>query len=74
LSFARAVGLPQPSEAFKAASGICPACASSYRFEVMGSQQLSSAELAPQQPLLPPAVTRRAASPYFSLTISLTSN
>src|SRR3954447_23958837 len=73
LSFASAVGFPQPSEALKAASGICPACASSYRFEVIGSQQLSSAELAPQHPLLLPLVTRRAASPYFSLTISVTS-
>ena len=52
LSLASAVGFPQPSEAFKAVSGICPACVSSYRFEVMGSQQLSSAELAPQQPFL----------------------
>src|SRR3954454_537954 len=67
---ASAVGLPHPSEAFSAASGICPAWASSYRLEVMGSQHPSSADLAPQQPLLPPDVTRRAASPHLAFTVS----
>src|SRR5581483_85645 len=38
----------------------------------MGSQQPSRDELVPQQPLLPPLM-RRAASPYFSFTISFSS-
>src|SRR5438067_4874772 len=79
LSLASAVGLPQPSEAFRAPSGICPACASSYRFELIGSHEASAEpsqqEVCAQQsagsPL--PSMTRRAASPYFSLTISFTS-
>src|SRR5208282_1233319 len=71
-SCARAVGLPQPSEASMASSGICWACDASYRFEVIGSQESPLAGAAPQQ-LLPPAlfVTRRAACPYFSFTTSL---
>src|SRR3954454_16420972 len=39
----------------------------------MGSQLLPNAELAPQHPLPPPVATRRAASPYFSLTTSFSS-
>ena len=73
IELASAVGLPQPSEAFSAVSGISPAALSSYRFEVIGSQLPSVAEEPPQQPFVPPFATRRAASPYFSLTISFTS-
>src|SRR5258706_14466177 len=69
LNCASAVGLPHPSEASIASSGICRACASSYRFEVIGSQE-SPPAAAPQQ-LLPPLVTRNAACPYFSFTTSL---
>src|SRR5260370_9635792 len=65
LSWARAVGLPQPREARIASSGICPVSLASYRLAVIGS-------LDPQQEL-PPEVTRKAACPYFSLTISLVS-
>jgi hypothetical protein len=53
LSCARAVGLPHPSEASIASSGICPACDASYRFEVIGSHESPLAGAAPQQ-LLPP--------------------
>src|SRR5437868_5202717 len=70
-NFASAVGLPQPSDASTAVSGRSPFWASSYRLLVIGStppQQLDGAE--PQQ-ALPPLVARRAASPYFSLTISV---
>src|SRR5260221_7089145 len=70
LNCASAVGLPHPSEASIASSGICRACASSYRFEVIGSQESPPAAAAPQQ-LLPPLVTRNAACPYFSFTTSL---
>src|SRR5216684_3155862 len=70
LSFARAVGLPHPSEASIASSGICWACDSSQRFDVIGSQESPSAGAAPQQ-LLPPLLTRKAACPYFSFTTSL---
>src|ERR1700685_3186785 len=71
LSLASAVGFPQPSEASIASAGISPACAASYRFEVIGSHpQLAEAAVAPQQEL-PPVVARSAASPYFSLTASL---
>src|ERR1700686_2172784 len=69
---ASAVGLPQPSEASTAASHTLPAWVASYRLLVMGSQQPSSAGAAPQHELLPP-VTRDAAWPYFSRTISLMS-
>src|ERR1700683_2656050 len=71
LSLASAVGFPQPSEASIASAGISPACAASYRFEVIGSHpQLVEAAVAPQQEL-PPVVARSAASPYFFLTESL---
>jgi hypothetical protein len=40
---------------------------------VIGSQLPSSSVDPPQHPLLPPLVTRRAASPYFSFTISFNS-
>src|SRR5215472_842046 len=71
LSWASAVGLPQPSEAFRAASGTRCASAVSYRLAVMGSQQPSRATELPQQELPAPVVTRSAASPYFSFTTSL---
>src|ERR1700746_364371 len=70
-SCARAVGLPHPSEASNASSGICPICQTSYRFVVMGSQHAVLA-VAPQQEL-PPVFTRKAASPYFCFTASLMS-
>src|SRR5580693_8196316 len=71
LSLASAVGFPQPSEASIASAGISPACAASYRFEVIGSQpQLAEGAVAPQQEL-PRVVARSAASPYFSFTASL---
>src|SRR5579862_5255713 len=72
LSLAKAVGLPQPSEATTASSGICPVWLASYKLEVIGSLQPSRRVLAPQHEL-PPVVTRSAAWPYFSLTISLIS-
>src|SRR5580704_8584825 len=73
LSFAKAVGLPQPSEARTAFSGICPVWSALYKLDVIGSTlQQSRAGLAPQQEL-PPVVTLSAAWPYFSLTISLIS-
>src|SRR5439155_8875331 len=61
-SSARAVGLPQPSEASTAPSGSAAVSTASYRFELTGSQ--------PQAPLFPPS-TRMAACPYFALTVSL---
>src|SRR5271165_3525258 len=70
LSLASAVGFPQPSEANRASSGTCPICATSYRFEVIGSQQSGLPGAAPQQ-LLPPLDTLSAACPYFSFTTSL---
>src|SRR5436305_6817452 len=70
-SLANAVGLPQPSDAIKASSGICPDCAASYRFVVIGSQPPRLA-VAPQHEL-PPDFTRNAASPYFSFTTCLMS-
>src|ERR1700722_1026245 len=70
LSFASAVGFPQPSEASIASAGIWPDCAASYRFEVIGSQPQLFAGAAPQHEL-PPVVTRSAALPYFSFTTSL---
>src|SRR5271157_5334645 len=72
LSSAKAVGLPQPSEAFTASSGIWLVWLWSYRLVVMGSQQLSSAVDAPQHEL-PLLCTRSAACPYFSFTTSLIS-
>src|SRR6266436_9772525 len=66
-NFAKAVGLPQPSEACNASPGICSLCAASYRLEVIGSQLVPLASAVPQQlPLFP----RSAACPYFSLKIS----
>src|SRR5579872_7143251 len=73
LSLARAVGLPQPREARTAASGIWPVWPASYILEVIGSAlRPSTVGLDPQQEL-PPEVTRKAAWPYFSFTISLVS-
>src|SRR5665213_891339 len=69
---ASAVGFPQPSDASTAASGKLPVWPASYRLLVMGSQQPSKAAAAPQHEL-PPVVTRSAAWPYFSRTISLMS-
>src|SRR5208282_759308 len=70
---ARAVGLPQPSDARSAASGTAAASPSAYRFEVMGSQHSRpDAGLDPQQEEPLPAATRFAAWPYFSFTTSFT--
>src|SRR5216684_2838213 len=69
-NWANAVGLPQPRDASKASSGICPACEASYRLTVIGSQPVLA--VAPQQEL-PPDFTRKAASPYFSFTTCLMS-
>src|SRR6266849_7350536 len=67
-NLARAVGFPQPSEACNASPGTCCICAASYRLEVIGSQVDPFESAVPQQlPLLP----RKAACPYFPLTISL---
>src|SRR5207245_2629265 len=64
-SSARAVGLPQPSDASTAPSGSPVVSPASYSCEVMGS---------PQQLLLfSPSSTRNAAWPYFSRTVSLMS-
>src|SRR5580658_2039055 len=71
-SVANAVGFPHPSEASLASSGTCPAWEESYRLEVIGSQPDPLDAVAPQQPL-PPLLTRKAAWPYLSLTMSLTS-
>src|SRR5437867_4026365 len=69
-SSARAVGLPQPSDASTACSGRAAVSAASYRFDVIGSHPPVAA-VPPQQPLFSPASTRNAASPYFSRTVSL---
>src|SRR6266545_4376333 len=69
-SSASAVGLPQPSEASTACSGIPAVSAGSYNFDVIGSDPPVAAA-PPQQPLFSPASTRNAASPYFSRTVSL---
>src|SRR5207253_11338469 len=63
-SCARAVGLPQPSDARNADSGISAASAALYRFDVIGSQPPVD-DAAPQHELMPPLTTRNAASPYF---------
>src|SRR3989441_12845751 len=63
-SSARAVGLPQPSDASTAPSGSPVVSPASYSCEVMGS---------PQQLLFSPSSTRNAAWPYFSRTVSLMS-
>src|SRR5229473_385023 len=69
-NFAKAVGLPQPSEACSASPGTCCICVASYKFEVIGSQLDPLASAVPQQlPLFPLS----AACPYFSSTISLMS-
>src|ERR1039458_2814172 len=70
LSWASAVGLPHPSDALSASSGIWCAWSASYRSEVIGSQPPSTAADAPQQEL-PPVWTRRAAWPYLARTASL---
>src|SRR5262245_40216575 len=67
---ASAVGLPHPSEAFTASSGMSVNCDASYSCEVIGSTSVPQGEIAPQQEL-PPLTTLRAACPYFSFTTSL---
>src|SRR5690606_19520524 len=69
-SSVRAVGLPQPSEAITAFPGRALVWVVSYRLEVIGSQPPAPGA-APQHELVPPASTRRAASPYRSRTVSL---
>src|SRR3990167_965336 len=71
LSSASAVGFPQPSEAATASAGSAAVSPAAYRFEVMVSH--SPREEALPQHELPPEVTRSAALPYFSFTISLIS-
>src|SRR5579871_3455571 len=73
LSSASAVGLPQPSEARTACSGIALVSAASYRFDVTGSPSAVQRLEVPQQELLAGVRARSAASPYFSLTTSLMS-
>src|SRR5258708_6607997 len=73
LSWASAVGLPQPSDALTASSGRMLVCDWSYKSLVMGSISAPQQAVAPQHELPCPAVTRRAASPYFSFTTSLMS-
>src|ERR1700752_3531780 len=69
-SSASAVGLPQPSDASMASAGTAPACASSYRFDVIGSG--SQQPDAPQpQVAFDPLRARLAASPYFRRTAVL---
>src|SRR5689334_18951070 len=70
-SFARAVGLPQPSEASTADSGIWHVWSSLYRLPVIGSVLAAEEGEAPQQAFPLPWTTRRAASPYFCLTASV---
>src|ERR1017187_6718164 len=69
-NWARAVGLPQPRLARTAVSG-SSASSAPYRLPVIGSAQWASAGAPPQQELEPPATTRNAACPYFSLTTSV---
>src|SRR5438270_1101314 len=68
---ASAVGLPQPNEAFTAASGSADFCESSYKSRVIGSISVPQQVGAQQDPASREA-TRRAASPYLILTVSLT--
>src|SRR5438874_5136927 len=67
-SWARAVGLPHPSEAATAFSGKAPFSASLYRSLVMGSHP--SIDAPPPQQAVPPPAVRLAASPYFCFTVS----
>src|ERR1035438_9304716 len=72
ISFASAVGLPQPREARRAASGTEPASPAPYRLEVIGSQPwMLDAGLVPQQAESSPIEARVAAAPYFPFTTSL---
>src|SRR6185503_4627416 len=61
-SSASAVGLPHPSDALSASSGTSPSCVTSYRLDVIGSQQASAALPAPQHELAWPDVLERARS------------
>src|SRR4051794_24145160 len=63
---ASAVGLPQPSDAFTASSGITPTSSLPYRFDVMGLRLV-----VPQHEPLS-ALTRRARSAYLARTVSRT--
>src|SRR5205823_225887 len=71
-NLARAVGLPQPSDAATAFLGNAPFSASPYKSLVIGSQPLNSAP--PPQQAVPPLAARFAASPYFCFTASRTSS
>src|SRR5688500_699094 len=81
LSWASAVGLPHPSDASTAAEGSSSVSPLTYRFDVIGSGDPSDAA-APQQEFtgpqqeaaFPASSTRRAASPYFSPPLSVTSD
>src|SRR5713226_6472666 len=68
---AMALGLPHPSDASTAVSGRSPFWASSYRLLVIGSAPPPQVDGADPQQALPPVAARRAACPYFSLTISV---
>src|SRR5688572_16065198 len=69
---ARAVGLPQPSDAASASAGSAAVSPHPYRFEVTGSA--APREDAVLHPVVPPAVTRSAARPYLSFTLALMSS
>src|SRR5579884_2487461 len=73
LSWASAVGLPHPRDAFTASAGRMLVCELSYRSLVIGSTSVPHAA-APQHELLCPATTLRAASPYLACTTSLISS
>ena len=72
-SSASAVGLPQPSEASTASCGrhAVSACAVEIGGDRIGG--VRKAALPPQQLERSPAITRSAAAPYFSRTVSLIS-
>src|SRR4051794_36878738 len=78
-NWASAVGLPQPREALSALSGSWPASDSSYKLEVIGSQEEAAEpvqqDVVEQQSdgIPSPDETRRATFPYFSFTSSLIS-
>jgi hypothetical protein len=60
---AKAVGFPQPNDANRASAGIAAACASSYRFDVIGSVSQQRAPHPP--PAFTPLRACCAASAYL---------
>src|SRR5215207_6909559 len=73
-SEARAVGLPHPSEALTAASGITATSSVPYRLPVIGlASESQQAVVSLQQPLVGWAsATARARAAYFSRTVART--